>query len=409
MKISFSPPFINQEILDEVSNSLNSGWITTGPKVNALEASTAQLAGVENCLCVNSATSAMMLILHWYGVKRGDEVIVPAYTYVATALAVLHIGAVPIMVDIDDDFNISAERIAEKITDKTKAVIPVDIAGWPCNYEAIREVLSRSKVRNKFVPTSTNQEKLGRILLFSDSAHSIGSRYDNKPTVLQSDIAVYSFHAAKNVTTAEGGAILLNMPKPFDNAELYAQLRLWSLNGQTKDAFTKSQLGSWKYDIIYPGFKMNMPDVLAAIGLVQLKIYESELLPRRKIIFEKYIKGFESFDWAQLPPADNDKRKSSFHLFPLRILDIDEETRDTLIQEISTSGVSVNVHFIPMPMLTIFQNMGYDINNYPNTYSNYSREISLPIYPQLSEVEVDYIIKVVVDSYLKVITNAKGF
>ncbi|MGK0136881.1 MAG: dTDP-4-amino-4,6-dideoxygalactose transaminase [Algoriphagus sp.] len=406
MKIAFSPPFINQEILDEVTDSLNSGWITTGPKVKALEASTARLAGVDNCLCVNSATSALMLVLHWYGIKRGDEVIVPAYTYAATALAVLHIGAVPVMVDIEDDFNISAERIAEKITEKTKAVIPVDIAGWPCNYAAIREVLNRPATRNKFIATSENQEKLGRILLFSDSAHSIGSQFDNKPTVLQSDMAVFSFHAAKNVTTAEGGAILLNMPEPFDNVAIYAQLRLWTLNGQTKDAFTKTQIGSWKYDIIYPGFKMNMPDVLAAIGLVQLKTYMSELLPRRKEIYERYYKGFEAFGWAQLPPYDDEDRKSSFHLFPLRIVGINEETRDALIHAISETGVAVNVHFIPMPMLTVFKDRGYDIKDYPNTYSNYSREISLPIYPQLSEEQVDYVIKSIVDSYFKVKSNA---
>jgi dTDP-4-amino-4,6-dideoxygalactose transaminase len=409
MKIAFSPPFINQEILDEVTDSLNSGWITTGPKVKALEASTAHLAGVEHCLCVNSATSALMLVLHWYGIKRGDEVIVPAYTYAATALAVMHIGAVPVMVDIEDDFNISSDRIAEKITEKTKAVIPVDIAGWPCNYSAIREVLNRPDVRNKFVPTSENQEKLGRILLFSDSAHSIGSMYGNIPTVLQSDIAVFSFHAAKNVTSAEGGAILFNMPEPFDNAALYAQLRLWTLNGQTKDAFTKTQIGSWKYDIIYPGFKMNMPDVLAAIALVQLKTYMSELLPRRKEIYERYYKGFEAFGWAQLPPFDNEERKSSFHLFPLRIVGINEETRDALIQSISETGVAVNVHFIPMPMLTVFKDRGYDINDYPNTYSNYSREISLPIYPQLKDEEVDYIILQVIQAYKHILENDTNF
>ena len=405
MKISFSPPFISQEILDEVTDSLNSGWITTGPKVKALEASTAFLAGVEHCLCVNSATSALMLILHWYGIKRGDEVIVPAYTYAATALAVMHIGAIPIMVDIDNDFNISAEKIAAKITERTKAIIPVDIAGWPCDYASIKEVLNRPEVTNKFVPTSDNQEKLGRILLFSDSAHSIGSQFENRPTVLQSDIAVFSFHAAKNVTTAEGGAILLNMPEPFDNAEIYVQLRLWTLNGQTKDAFTKTQIGAWKYDVIYPGFKMNMPDVLAAIGLVQLKTYMSELLPRRKEVFERYYNGFAAFDWAQMPPSNSEKRKSSFHLFPLRIIGVDENTRDAVIQEISESGIAVNVHFIPMPMLTVFKDRGYDINDYPATYFNYSREISLPIYPQLKDEEIDYIIHQVIQAYNRVVKN----
>jgi dTDP-4-amino-4,6-dideoxygalactose transaminase len=409
MKINFSPPFINQKIIDEVNESLISGWITTGPKVRALEKSTALLAGVENCLCVNSATSALMLVLHWYGIKRGDEVIVPAYTYAATALAVMHIGAIPVMVDIEDDFNISASKIAEKITEKTKAVIPVDIAGWPCDYDAIKSVLNRTDLRDIFVPTSENQEKLGRILLLSDSAHSIGSTYRNKPTVLQSDISVFSFHAAKNITTAEGGAILLNMPETFDNKVLYSQLRLWSLNGQTKDAFSKTQIGEWKYDIIYPGFKMNMPDILAAIGLVQLKTYMSELLPRRKEIFERYFKGFSTFDWAQMPPSNNEMMNSSFHLFTLRINGVDEETRDALIQEISKTGVAVNVHFIPMPLLTVFKDRGYNIKDYPATYFNYSREISLPIYPQLKDEEIDYIIHQVIQAYNYIVKNDPNF
>lgn len=402
MKIPFSPPFINDEVIAEVTDSLRSGWITTGPKVKALENLSAELSEVPNCLCVNSATSAMMLVLHWFGIGRGDEVIVPAYTYSATALAVMHIGATPVMVDVEKDFTISAEGIARKITEKTKAIVPVDIAGWPCDYEKIWEVVNRPEVQAKFRPVSERQKQLGRMLLMSDAAHSVGATFHGRPSAIQSDITVYSYHAVKNVTTAEGGAILINMPEPFVNADVYAQLRLWSLNGQTKDAFTKSQAGGWRYDIVYPGFKMNMPDVLAAIGLTQLKSYIKELLPERRRIYTHYHEAFGAFSWAELPPLEDASRCSSFHLYPLRIKGITEEQRDRMIDLITESGVAVNVHFIPMPMLTVFKDRGYDIADYPVAFDNYSREISLPIYPQLTTEAVNYIIENVALAYQKI-------
>jgi dTDP-4-amino-4,6-dideoxygalactose transaminase len=398
MTIPFSPPYIDEHVEAEVLDSLRSGWITTGPKVRALEEETARLAGVEKALGCNSATSALMLVLHWYGVGRGDEVIVPAYTYCATALAVMHVGATPVMVDVGEDFNMDMVKVRAAITPRTKAIIPVDIAGWPCDYAALRAILAEEEVKAKFAPRGKMQEQLGRPLLLADAAHSIGSRYDGHPAARQSDITVYSFHAVKNVTTAEGGVICLNLPAPFDNAGIYATLRLWSLNGQTKDAFTKSQGGSWRYDIVYPGFKMNMPDICAAIGLAQIRQYEDHLLPARRRIFARYGELFAPHPWAQLPPLEEARRLSSAHLYPLRIRGISEARRDAIIDRMSAAGIAVNVHFIPLPMLTVFRERGYDIADFPVAYDNYSREISLPIYPQLSDEQVERVAGVLVES-----------
>lgn len=396
--IPFSPPYIDEYVEAEVLDSLRSGWITTGPKVRALEEETARLAGVGKALGCNSATSALMLVLHWYGVGRGDEVIIPAYTYCATALAVMHLGATPVMVDVGEDFNIDAARVRAAITPRTRAIIPVDIAGWPCDYAALRAFLEEDTIRGLFVPRGEVQQRLGRPLLLADAAHSIGSRYAGQPAARQSDITVFSFHAVKNVTTAEGGVICLNLPAPFDNAEIYATLRLWSLNGQTRDAFTKSQGGSWRYDIVYPGFKMNMPDICAAIGLAQIRQYEDHLLPARRRIFARYGELFAPYPWAQLPPLEDALRQSSAHLYPLRIRGITEAQRDAIIDRMAAAGIAVNVHFIPLPLLTVFRERGYDITHFPVAYDNYSREISLPIYPQLNDVQVERVAEALVES-----------
>mgnify|MGYP000739365415 CR=1 FL=1 len=392
MQIPFSPPFIDAEVEAEVLDALRSGWITTGPKVKALEELVSNYAGVEASLGVNSATSAMMLALHWFGIGRGDEVIIPAYTYCATALVVMHIGATPVMVDIEDDFNISIQNIKAAITDKTKAIIPVDFAGWPCNYDAINALVNEEEIKRKFIPKGEQQEILGRILIMSDAAHSFGAMYNNKKMGTCADITVFSFHAVKNLTTAEGGIICLNMPTPFNNNEVYKTLRLWSLNGQTKDAFTKSKSGGWRYDIVYPGFKMNLPDVLAAIGLAQIRKYDDQLLQERKRIFDFYNERFASLSWAQIPPYTKQGNETSYHLYPLRIKNITEETRDAIIEAITKTGVAVNVHFQPLPLLTVFKQKGFDINDYPKAYDNYSREISLPIYPQLNNIQCQYIV-----------------
>lgn len=402
MKIPFSPPYIDESVISEVVDSLRSGWITTGPKVKALEQEICKLTGATETLCVNSWTSGAIMMLHWLGVKEGDEVIIPAYTYCATALAVMWAGAKPVMVDINEDFSISIEGIRKAITPATKAIIPVDIAGWPCNYEKIMALVSEPEIKSIFNPSSPVQEKLGRILVMSDSAHSIGSFYGGKRAGTESDIVVFSLHAVKNVTTAEGGAICLNMPAPFDNAELYRELRLMTLNCQTKDAFTKSKAGGWRYDIVGKGLKYNMADVNAAIGLAQIRQYDN-MLAERKRVFTSYTLTLSKYDWAIIPPIKSNDRETSYHVYPLRIKGISEEQRDEIIKKISEQEIAVNVHFVPLPMLTLFKNEGYDIKDYPQSYANYCNEISLPVYPQLTDEAVRIVADAVISAYNEVV------
>jgi dTDP-4-amino-4,6-dideoxygalactose transaminase len=404
MKISFSPPYIDETVIDEVVDSLRSGWITTGPKVKALEAEISQFSNAQAVLCVNSWTSGAIMMLRWLGLQEGDEVIVPAYTYSATALAVLHAGAKLIMVDVCDDFNISLAAIRKAITPNTKAIIPVDIAGWPCDYEELMALVNEKEIKDLFIPTSKIQEQLGRIMVLNDAAHSLGAKYKGNNIGTEVDVTIFSFHAVKNITTAEGGAICFNLPAPFDNKQLYAELRMMSLNCQTKDAFSKSKAGGWKYDIVGFGMKINMPDVNAAIGLAQMRQYPS-LIAKRKRISQLYHNFFSSCDWAELPPQLSEIKESSYHIYALKIKYITEEQRDEIIQEISKRGVAVNVHFIPMPMLTFFKKLNFDIEKYPQSYKNYSCEISLPIYPQLNEVEVSYIIETVNSAYQKIVLH----
>jgi dTDP-4-amino-4,6-dideoxygalactose transaminase len=405
MKIPFSPPFIDQDVINEVLDSLNSGWITTGPKVKALEEEVCKLTKVSNAVCVNSWASGAILVLKWFGVKEGDEVIVPAYTYSATALAVLQCGAIPVMVDITDDFTINTKLIQAAITKKTKVIIPVDIAGWPSDYDTINELVNEPSNIAVFNPESEKQKQLGRILVISDAAHSIGSKYKSTEAGALTDITIFSFHAVKNITTAEGGAICLNLPITFSNGEEYKLMKLFTLNGQNKDAFTKSQAGGWKYDILFAGLKVNLPDLCAAVGLAQIRKYDDQLLQERKRVALRYQDFFMKNSIFQTPLLHDDKRTSCYHLYALRINSISEIQRDLIIEEITKTGVSVNVHFIPMPMLTVFKNLDYKIENYPIAYDNYSREISLPIYPQLTNEEVDYICESVLNSYNKVIKN----
>lgn len=400
--IPFSPPYIDEDVIKEVLDSLNSGWITTGPKVKALEKEVGKLTGVENVLCVNSATSAMMLVLHWFGIGKGDEVIIPSYTYCATALAVMHLGAKPVLADVGTDFNININEIKKLITPRTKAIVPVDIAGYPCDYDEIYDIVNDEEIKKVFISTNEVQRMLGRILIMSDAAHSIGAIYKNKPSGSLCDVSVFSFHAVKNVTTAEGGAICLNLPGKFNNEDLHNWLRLLSLNGQTKDAFTKALIGNWRYDIVYPGFKINLSDLCAAVGLSQIRKYTTDLLLRRKEIFKKYNEGLMGKEWAELPPAKTDEKETSYHIYPLRIRNVTEEQRDMIIEEINKREVAVNVHFVPLAMLKIFKERNYEIENYPVSYDNYSREITLPVYPQLSENEIDTILKAVIDSYEEV-------
>ena len=402
MKIPFSPPFIDDNVIAEVTDSLKSGWITTGPKVKALEDEIQKLSNAKRVLCVNSWTTGAILMLRWLGIQPGDEVIIPAYTYCATALAVLWAGGKPVLVDSGEDLNISVDAIRKAITPKTKAIMPVDIAGWPCNYEAIMKLVNEPEIKAMFQPTSPVMEKLGRIIVINDSAHSIGANYHQKHTGSETDIAIFSLHAVKNVTTAEGGAICMNMPAPFDNEQLYAELRMKALNCQTKDAFTKTKAGGWRYDIVGMGMKANMADVNAAIGLAQIRQYDS-LLEKRKHVFETYNKAFKDEPWSILPPCTDAVRETSYHVYALRIKDITEEQRDEIINEISKSEVAVNVHFIPLPMLTFFNGLGYRIEDYPQAYENYHHEISLPCYPQLTDEQLQFITETVIKAYHTVI------
>lgn len=406
MKIPFAPPFIDEDVKNEVLDCLNSGWITTGPKVKALEQEVCKLTGAEQALGVNSWTSGAMLMLRWFGLGEGDEVIVPAYTYSATALSIIHCGAKPVMVDISDDLTIDTAQLKDKITSRTKVIMPVDIAGWPCDYEQINALVRSPEIISRFSPKNSVQKDLGRILVIADAAHSIGARIGGKATGVLTDVTIFSFHAVKNITTGEGGAICLNLPLPFNNASLYTYLRRMTLNGQTKDALTKSAAGGWKYDIVDLGLKINLPDICAAIGLAQIKKYSSQILLDRKRVFDAYSREFSKYEWAQLPPQDTEKVQSSYHLFALRIRGISEDQRDKMIDRISNTGVAVNVHFIPMPMLTIFSQLGYKIAEFPSAYDNYSREISLPIYPQLQCEQVQFVIQSVIESYNSVVLDA---
>ena len=393
MKIQFSPPFIDHSIENELLEVLRSGWITTGPKTVQLQQAFADYTGFSHVLAVNSWTSGAQLALKWFGIGSGDEVIVPAYTYAATALVVLHAGAIPVMVDVNEDFTLDETKLADAITHRTKAIIPVDFAGWPVNFSGIKAVINSKK--EVFLPRTPAQEKLGRILLLSDAAHSIGATYKGKAAGLQADIAVYSLHAVKNITSGEGGLIGINLPEPFNNEAEFNWMRMNAMNGQTKDAFSKSKGGNWKYDIISDGLKINMPDICAALALAQLNRYDDHLLVERKRIVNRYNSRLSQFSWFQPMPFESAERTSSYHIFPIRIKGITEAERDAVIDVITEQRIAVNVHFTPLPMLTLFKNLGFDIADYPVAYDNYSREITLPVYPQLTNEEVDMVLEAV--------------
>lgn len=396
--IPFSPPRIDQKIIDEVSDALRSGWITTGPRTKKFEKMISAYCGHEATLCVNSASAGLELMLRWYGVGPGDEVIVPAYTYSATANVVIHCGATPVMVDAGEDFNMDAGRICEAISPATKVIIPVDLAGLPCDYEQINALVAGDDIRRMFTPSSPEQEMLGRILVLADAAHSIGASLKGKKTGTLTDISVFSFHAVKNLTTAEGGAICLNLPAPFNNQDIYNYLCIKSLHGQTKDALAKTQAGNWQYDVIEPGYKCNMTDIQAAMGIVELQRYDDDMLVRRKAIFDSYARGFAGKSWAIIPPYESSTRMSSCHVFLLRVKGIDREQRDKIISRIFERGVSVNVHFIPLPLLSYYRQSGYDISDYPMSYDHFSRVISLPVYYDLSDGQVEEVISTVTRS-----------
>ena len=402
--IPFSPPRIDEKIIMEVVDALRSGWITTGPKTKLFEKRLTEFTGSKATICLNSGTAGMELILSWYGVGPGDEVIIPAYTYTATANAVVHSGATPVMCDVNkDDFNIDVSKIASLITDKTKVIIPVDIGGWPCDYDELNELVRQPKIKSKFTPNTENQELLGRIMILADGAHSIGATYKGKNSGTLADATAFSFHAVKNLTTAEGGAVSLMLPKRFDALRMYNDLNIKSLHGQTKDAFAKVQKGGWRYDVVEAGYKYNMTDISASIGLVELARYKDDTLVQRKHIYDKYNELLGKYDWAWTPINEDEEKSSNSHLYLLRIKDVTEHQRNLIIFEISNLDVSVNVHYQPLPMLSFYKHRGYKMIDYPQSFENYKREISLPIYYDLTDDQIETVVAAVVKAVNKVL------
>jgi dTDP-4-amino-4,6-dideoxygalactose transaminase len=404
MNIPYSIPVIDKDVINEMYDTLtNTGWLTSGPKVIAFEKEIQKVTNAQAVVCVNSWVSGAMLMLRWFDVGNGDEVIIPAYTYCATALACLNLGAKPIMVDVLNDFTIDTSKIRSAITTKTKAIIPVDMAGLPCDYDKIFEIITDPEIKKMFQPEGKNQKRLGRILILADAAHSIGGSYKGKPVGSVADISVFSFHSVKNITTGEGGAICLNLPTPFMCNDEYKYLKALSINGQTKSAFEKNQIGGWRYDIIAQGMKVNMTDICASIGLAQIKKYQSIFLPERERIFKFYDKLLSKCKKFILPIYRIEERVSSYHLYLLRIEGINENQRDEIIKKISETGIGVNVHYIPMPMLTLFKKLGYKMDDYPKTYELYANEITLPVYNGLTEEKIETVCQVFLEAYKSVI------
>jgi len=401
--IPFSPPHIDQKIIDEVVDTLKSGWITTGPKTKRFEKEISAYCGNKSTLCLNSATAGLEIMLRWFGVGPGDEVILPAYTYGATANVVMHCGATPVFVDVKTDFNINLEEVKKAITANTKVIMPVDFGGYPCDYDELNALVNDVQVKSLFSPKTDEQQQLGRILILSDAAHSFGAWYKGKRAGTLTDVSVFSFHAVKNLTTAEGGAIALNLPVPFNNEEVYKYLCIKTLHGQNKDALAKTIPGNWRYDIVEAGYKMNMTDITASIGLVELSRYDEETLPKRKFIYDAYTKALSKESWAIIPEFKTADKTSSYHVYALRIKGVTEAQRDAIIAKIFEKQVSVNVHFIPVPQMSYYKAQGYDINNYPQTIAQYENEISLPVWVDLTHEQINQVIESVVLSVKEVI------
>ena len=393
--IPFSPPRIYQLVIDEVTSALTSGWITTGPRTKLFEKQLTEYCGNKCTVAVSSWTAGMEVVLRWWGIGPGDEVIIPAITYCASANVVIHTGAKPVMVDINpDDFNISVEAIRKAVTPRTKAIMPVDIAGFPCDYDGIFEIVNDPEIKSMFQPNSDFQKQLGRILVAADAAHSFGATYRGKRSGAIADVSCFSFHAVKNLTTAEGGTMSINLPDGFDHEEIYKDLCVKILHGQNKDALAKAQKGNWRYDVTEPGFKCNMTDIQAAIGLVELERFQ-ENLDRRRTICLAYNEGLKNEPWAILPKMKDEKRETCYHLYQLRIAGASEAQRDAIIQAIFDQDVSVNVHFQPLPVLTAYKSRGYKMEDYPEAWDKYSNEITLPVYFDLTDEQVQIVIRAV--------------
>lgn len=397
MNIPFSPPDISENEIDEVIDTLKSGWITTGPKTKTFESEITSYCGSARTVCLSAATTSLEMTLRILGIGEGDEVILPAYTYTATCSVVCHVGATPVLIDSQkDSVEMDYDLMAEAINEKTKVIIPVDVAGILCDYEKIYKAINDKK--ELFTPNSSLQEVFNRIIVVADCAHGFGAVKNNKKAGTHADFSCFSFHAVKNLTTAEGGAVTWIHHEGLDDESLYKEYQIYSLHGQTKDALAKTT-GSWEYDILIPGYKCNMTDIQASIGLVQLKRYDG-LLKRRQEIIARYNNAFKDYPFITQPHKTDDSI-SSGHLYLLRIADIDSDKRNEIIEKMAERGVSTNVHYKPLPLLTAYKNLGFNIEDYPNAYNLFENEISLPLYSTLSDEEVDYII----DSLLSVLSE----
>jgi len=401
VKIPFSPPDLTDAEIEEVASAIKSGWITTGPKTKELEREVAALCHTNKAVCLSSQTSCAEMALRLLGIGEGDEVIVPAYTYTASAEVVCHVGARLIFIDSQpDSLEMDYDAVEKAITDKTKAIIPVDIGGVPCDYERIFSIVEKKK--ELFTPSNDIQSKFGRIIVCADTAHAFGSTWHGKPIGSVADFSAFSFHAVKNFTTAEGGALTWKPREELNDEEIYKQVQLYSLHGQSKDALSKNQLGAWEYDILGPWYKCNMTDIHAAIGLAQMERYPA-LLKRRREIIEKYDRAFKPLGVHTLPHF-TDEHISSGHLYLTRIFKkngepVSDGERREIIIKLAERGITTNVHYKPLPMMTGYKKLGFDIKDYPNAYAHYANEISLPLFSRLTDEEVDYII----DNYTDVI------
>jgi len=387
--IPFSPPDITEEEIQQVAKVLRSGWITTGPTTKEFERRIAQYIHVDKAVCMNSATACMESVLRVLGIGPGDEVITCAYTYTATASVALHVGAKPVLIDTQKDcIEMDYDQLADAINERTKVIIPVDLGGIVCDYDRIFQIVESKK--HLFHANNTLQKAFGRIIVMADAAHAMGAQWHGKMCGEIADFTTFSFHAVKNLTTAEGGAITWRAHHNIDNEQLYKQFQLLSLHGQNKDALAKTKLGVWEYDIVAPYYKCNMTDIMAAIGLVQLERYP-KLLQRRAEIIAKYDQGLKEQNIVPLNHFGQNHR-SSGHLYIVRALNLNVEQRNEVITAMAERGITCNVHYKPLPMMTAYKNIGFDITNYPHAYNLYKNAITLPLHTQLTDEDVDYVI-----------------
>ena len=398
MQVPFLRPDITEAEIEAVADTMRSGWITTGPKTKEFEHKLAQLCNTEYFACTNSATGALECALRLLGVGPGDEVITSAYTYTASCSVIVHCGATPVLVDTaKDSLEMDYEALASAITERTKAIIPVDIAGIMCNYDKVFDVVEAQK--SKFKPANNLQSAIGRVVVVADAAHSLGATYHNSPSGSVADFSAFSFHAVKNLTTGEGGGLTWRSNLGFDGAELYRQTQLKCLHGQNKSALAKTQLGSWEYDIEEPAYKWNLTDIASAIGLAQLQRYP-QMLARRQQILQMYSDGLNN-KGVHVYPHYIDNNHSSGHLAITRVDNITEQQRNDIIVKMAEAGVTCNVHYKPLPMMTAYERLGFDIANYPASYDFYRNEITLPLFTLLTDEQVEYVI----NTYLQAIAE----